>query len=368
MKPTHVLAAAAVALFVLATCSTTAVAYDQDLSYNFSTSPTASNQALASAITQLASQTPTSDPQLQSLASQLANALQSGNPAAEEAALSQLESYPNLASEAPALAALLKSTTINGDGTVNLNLGSLGSLIGAGSPGADGVPSALSGISPQLAAENMKTLLSLVSGLSSADPSLAGGLTNQLLSDLGKMSLSFPSLATLGSPVGGLKLGSLPGFGTTPLSVPGASSLGKASPIQTLEGLALPAAAAAVGVALFVFRNRLRTLFSGQTLPGGMGALELDEVPGEATPRNRVLRAFNRVLRAMSQKGVVRHRHETHREFTERCSSLPQGSQVREVSARYEKAKFTTAEVTEADASDAEESAAKVEASVRAAV
>ncbi|MDG7012912.1 MAG: DUF4129 domain-containing protein [Nitrososphaerota archaeon] len=367
MKPTRVLAAAAVALFALATCSTPAVAYDQVLSYNFSNSPTASNQALASAITQLASQTPTSDPQLQSLASQLANALQSGNPAAEEAALSQLESYPNLASEAPALAALLKSTTINGDGTVNLNLGSLGSLIGAGTPGASGVPSALSGIGPQLAAENMQTLLSLVSGLSSANPSLAGGLTNQLLSDLGKMSLSFPDLAAPNLPVGGLKLGNLPGFGTAPLSVPGTSSLVKASPIQTLESLALPAVAAAVGVALFVFRKRLRALFSGQILPGGMGALELDEVTGAATPRNRVLRAFNRMLRAMSQRGVVKQRHETHREFTARCSSLPQVSQVSAVSAHYEKAKFATAEVTEAEAADAEGNAAKVEASVRAA-
>ena len=365
MSRPRALAAAAVALFILAAFSTSAAAYDQNIPYDFATSPTASNQALASAIAALASQTSASDPQLQALAGQLANALNSGNPAAEASALSQLESYPNLASEAPALSSLLKSLTVNGDGTVNVNLGSLSSLLGAGSPSADGLPSALSGLSPQLAAENMSTLMSLIDGLSSADPSLAGSLTNQLLADEGKMSLSFPDLSNLGLPSGAPKLGGLPGFGSTPMSVPGAPALGGASALKDLTTLALAAVAAAAAVAVFAFRKRLRALFSGQVLPGPAGALELEEVAGDGTPRNRVLRAFNRMLMAMGQRGAVRQRHETHREFSARCSSLPQAAHVGALSSHYEKAKFAAADVTEAEAASAEGEAAAVEASPR---
>lgn len=351
-------AVAAAALLFLAACSMPALAYDQNIPYTFTTSPTAGAQSLQTAITQLASQTATPDPQLQSLAGQFANSLASGNPAAEASALSQLQAYPNLAAEAPALAALLKSLTINSDGSVSINPGSLSSALGAATPNPNGVPSALTAVSPQLAAQNMNTLMSLLNGLAAADPALVGALMNQLMGDLAAMALAFPNLS-----FPNLGMGSLPGFGKTPLSAPGAHSIGALSPAQTLESLAIPAVLVAAAVTLFLFRNRLRALFSGQALPGGTGALELDEVAGDSTPRNRVLRAFNRALRAMSFRGAVKRRDETHREFSQRCSGLSEGSKVRAVSGYYEKAKFSASEVTEADAAGAESEASALEAS-----
>ena len=355
-------ASLAVALLLALTASATvATAFDQKISYNFDLSPTANDQALQLAVNQLANQTTSSNPQLSSLASRFSSSLNTGNATAERSALSQLEAYPQLGTTAPALQDLLKSLSVNGDGSISVNPGLLGSLLGANSPNSQGVPSGLQGVGSQLATENMNSMISLLNGLTASNPALVGDLLGQLLNDQNQMSLGLPngSFGSIPKIQGGP--GSLPGFGASPLGGPSVGSVGSVSPSQVSDVLAASIALAVAAAFLLVTRKRVMALLRGQTLPGARTVLETDEVGLEPTPRNRVLLAFNRMLKAMSSKGTVRERHETHREFSRRCAPLPEGEPVNSVSGYYEKAKFSASEVTEQDAAKAEQEASAVE-------
>lgn len=321
-------------------------AYDNNGSTNLQQSQGVNQQLLASTVTQMASQT--NDPQLQALAAQFQQAITSGNTAAEQSALANLQNYGGLAGESPALSALLKSMTSTGNG-ITVNPSTLASLLGAFTPNSQGVPSNMLSENPAQLASDLSSIMNLMNGV---DPSLA----SQLLNEVGQMSLSIPSVSSLPS------LPSLGSKGIVGLPVKGLSVAGAGSPTDLLQELALPAAIAVVAAALFIFRNRFRGLLGGQALPTSGPTLELDEYRGPpGTPRARVINAFNRMLRTMSGRGVVRERAETHREFSTKCTDRQEGRDVKKLSGYYEKAKFSAAEVTEEDAGGAEGALSAIE-------
>lgn len=326
-----------------------AAAYDNTNSTNLQQAQGVNQQLLGSTVTQMASQT--NDPQLQALASQFQSALASGNPAAEQAALSNLQSYSKLAQDSPALSALVNSMSASGSG-ISVNPSTLASLLGAFTPTSQGIPSNMGTESPQQLESDINSLIGLLNGV---DPALV----SQLLSDLAKMGLSFPGLNSFPS---------LPSFGGLPLGAPavGGLSVGGAGGVASLSSYAIPIAIAVAAAVLFIFRNKLRALLRGQTLPGSAPVLELDEEQGDPrTARGRVIRAFNGMLKAMSLRGAVRVRSETHREFASRCRGREEGGAVGEISGYYEKAKFSASDVGEGEAASAERALSDIEGAGR---
>lgn len=328
-----------VVLLALLAAAPAVHAFDNTNSTDLQQSQTVNQQLLGTTVAQMAQQT--NDPTLQALASQFEQAMNSGDPLSEQQALANLQSYSALASDSPALSALVRSMSSTGSG-ITVNQSTLASLLGAFTPDGQGVPSNLVGENPTQLAFDMNSIVKLMGGV---DPSLA----SQLLNEMEQMSVSFPNLSSLG-PLSGLSSVSP---GALPVAAPAISAAG--SSMDLVRELAVPAAMGAAAAVLFVLRNRLRSLMRGQTLPVAPQELELEEYGGDpGTPRARVMRAFNGMLQVMSGKGVVRGRGETHREFSNRCRGRDEGPSVGRISGYFEKAKFSAAEVTEDDARESE--------------
>lgn len=328
-----------VTLLLLCLSVPVAQAFDNTNSSDLQQSQTVDPQLLGSTVAQMAQQT--SDPQLQALAAQFEQAMSSGNYNSERSALANLQSYPQLSADSPALSALVRSMTASGDG-ISVNPSTLASLLGAFSPDAQGVPSNMVAENPAQLASDLSSIMNLMNGV---DPSL----DSQLLNDLGQMSVSFPSTSSLGS-ILSLGRSGPAGLPSGPLAVGAAGP-----PSAALGELGIPVAIVVAVAVLFLLRNRLRRLMGGQTSPGTEETLELDEYEGDpGTPRARVIRAFNGMLKAMSLRGVVRARAETHREFSSRCRGRQEEAAVGSLSGYYEKARFSAAEVSDSDAGAAE--------------
>jgi len=63
----------------------------------------------------------------------------------------------------------------------------------------------------------------------------------------------------------------------------------------------------------------------------------------------------------MRGRGVPKFRHETHREFSSKCSERAEGEHIETISSLYEKAVFSGREVTPSDATLAEREGESVE-------
>jgi len=120
-------------------------------------------------------------------------------------------------------------------------------------------------------------------------------------------------------------------------------------------------AAAIIGV--FLSRNRFGRLLGSQKVPaaGEVGELEPDLGLVPNTPKERIIAIFRKSVRLMRGRGVPKFRHETHREFSSKCSERAEGEHIGTISSLYEKAVFSGTEVTPSDATLAEREGESVE-------
>ena len=351
MSRAPLLLAALLAASVLAVPA--AHAFDNGSTPNGGQNPAVNPQQFESVLSKMAANS--NDPQFSNLVSQFDAAVSSGNSAAIQSALQNLQSYASTMKNGQVVSSFLDSASV-GPGGLTVNPSTLAGLLGLNSLNSQGVPSNLVGMDPT----TMVNDLGLVAGLmGSVNPSFGASLAGVLSGLTGPGGVS----------PGGLSGVQLPSF-SSPFSG-GPPSLGQSSGTQSdlrpgpsfdLQTALVPAALVAAAVALFLLRGRLALLLRGQALPGGVPVADVPDADYDpSSPRKRILYAFSRVVRAMGVKGVIRERADTSREFSRKCGKTPQSPHVSTVSTLYEKAKFSVADVSDADAQTAETEAAMTE-------
>jgi hypothetical protein len=337
--------------FVLLSPVATVIAADDTNSGNLTPNQTLTPQQVASALTTLAQNT--NDSSIQQLLQQLNSQVKSGDNAGASSTILQLKAdslnNPNMSAS---MKALLQSLSAGKNGlTIDPQL--LSALLGANNP--NGVPSNVSNESPSRIPVDLNTLANL---LQYVDPTLASSLLGAAgqPTQVGQGQKSIPitppgiNLNKLGLPAI-----STPTFG----SVSGGVSLPAVNPVD----FAFPLLVAAAAIGVFLSRHRFGRLLGSQRVPtmGEVGVVEPDLGVAPSTPKERIIFIFHKSVRLMSGRGVPKFRHETHREFSSKCSERPEGENIGTISSLYEKAVFSGNEVTPSDATLAEREGESVE-------
>jgi uncharacterized protein YneF (UPF0154 family) len=337
--------------FVLISPVATVFAADDTNSGNLTPNPTLTPQQVASALTTLGQNT--NDSNIQQLLQKLNSQLSSGDNAGASSTILQLKADSNNPNMSASMKALLQSIS-SGQNGLTLDPQLLSSLLGANTPTANGVPSNLRNESPSRIPVDLNTLANL---LQYVDPTLASSLlgeAGQPTQSVGQKSI--PSITPPGINLNkiGLPTISTPSFGSV-----GGVSLPSVNPLD----FAFPLLFAAAIIGAFLSRHRFMRLLGSQTVPamGEVGELEADLVLAPNTPKERVIAIFRKSVRLMRGRGVPKFRHETHREFSSKCSERPEGEHIGTISSLYEKAVFSGAEVTPSDATLAEREGESVE-------
>src|SRR2546422_5851701 len=338
--------------FVLLSPVAAVLAADDSNSGNLTPNPTLTPQQVASALTALGQGT--NDSSIQQLLQQLNSQVSSGNSAGAASTILQLKADSNNPNMSPAMKALLQSISSGNNGlTIDPKL--LSSLLGANNPTANGVPSNLHE-SPSRIPVDLGTLANL---LQYVDPTLASTLLGEAgqPTQVGQGPKTIPSITPPGINLN--KLGfpaiSTPTFG----SVGGGLSLPTVNPAD----FAFPLLLVVAMVGVFLSRHRFGRLLGSQRVPaiGEVGVLEPDLEVAPNTPKGKIIAIFRKSVRLMRGRGVPKFRHETHREFSSKCSDRPEGEHIGTISSLYEKAVFSGTEVTPSDATLAEREGESVE-------
>src|SRR5438309_4394752 len=312
--------------FVLLSPVAAVLAADDSNSGNLTPNPTLTPQQVASALTALGQGT--NDSSIQQLLQQLNSQVSSGNSAGAASTILQLKADSNNPNMSPAMKALLQSISSGNNGlTIDPKL--LSSLLGANNPTASGVPSNLHE-SPSRIPVDLGTLANL---LQYVDPTLASTLLGEAgqPTQVGQGPQTIPSITPPGINLN--KLGfpaiSTPTFG----SVGGGLSLPALNPAD----FAIPLLVAAAIIGVFLSRNRFVRLLGPQSVPaaGEIGELEPDLGLVPNTPKERIIAIFRKSVRLMRGRGVLKLRHETHREFSSKCSEWPEGERIGIISFFY---------------------------------
>ncbi len=332
----------------------TVFAADDSNSGNLTPTPTLTPQQLSSALTTLGQGT--NDSSIQQLLQQLSSQVKSGDNAGASSTILQLkadsQNSPNMSAS---MKALLQSISSGKNGlTIDPQL--LSTLLGANTPTANGVPSNLRNESPSRIPVDLATLANL---LQYVDPTLA----SSLLGEAGQPTQGGQG-GQKGIPI------APPGINLNKLSLPtvstptfGSVGSGAALPAVNPADFAFPLLFAAAIIGLFLSRHRFGKLLGSQRVPAmeELGVLEPDLGVTPNTPKERVIAIFRRSVRLMRGRGVPKFRHETHREFSSKCSERPEGEHIGTISSLYEKAVFSGNEVTPNDATLAEREGEAVE-------
>ncbi len=330
---------------------TAVFAADDSNSGNLSPNPTLNPQQLASTLSTLGQGV--NDSNVQKLLNQFNSQVKSGNTTGADSALLQLKSdAQNNPKVSASLKALLQSVSVGQNGfTVDPAL--LSALLGENSNTGNGVPTNLKNESPAQLSLDLNTLANL---LQYVDPNLASAL------------LGAGGGVSQGSGGPGLSIAP-PGINPNTLSLPavipplvgsvGGSSLPALNPAEII----FPVVVIIAIVAIFFSRSRLGRMLGSQRLPGEdeMGMQEPDFESNPGSPRGRIVGVFRRTVRIMKERGVAKLKHETHREFSSKCSDRPEGQRVGTIASLYEKALFSGKEVTESEATLAENEAESLE-------
>lgn len=339
------LAAIAAVITILLLLAPLAVrAADDSNSQNLASSPTVSPQQLSSSLNSLAQGF--NDTNFQQQLSQFNAQLSSGNLNGAASTLVQLQADAQANPNTPAsLNALLQSLNIGSNGaSIDPNL--LSSLLGLSNTNPYGVSGKLANESPTKVSVDLATLANLLQG---TDPSLA----SQLLRQASQAGLTTAPL----------------GFGAIrppQISAPLISSAAQNGlPGLDAQSLLFPFVIIAAVAAVYLSRNRVRTLVGKQVVPGAAEPVD-DGSYGDldpSNPRHRIMLAFGRTVRIMRTKGVSKLRSETHREFSSKCEGSPSASYVSKISQQYERAKFSTLPVFPSDADDVQKEVETLESS-----
>ena len=339
--------------FVLLSPVATVFAADDTNSGNLTPNPTLTPQQVASALNALGQGM--NDSSIQKLLQQLNSQLSSGNNAGASSTILQLKADSNNPNMSASMKALLQSISEGKNGlTVDPQL--LSALLGANSPTPNGVPSNLRNESPSRIPVDLNTLANL---LQYVDPTLASSLLGAAgqPTQVAQGQKGIPPIIPPGINLNklGLPAISTPTFG----SVGGGVSLPALNPAD----FAIPLLVAAAIIGVFLSRNRFVRLLGPQSVPaaGEIGELEPDLGLVPNTPKERIIAIFRKSVRLMRGRGVPKFRHETHREFSSKCSERAEGEHIGTISSLYEKAVFSGTEVTPSDATLAEREGESVE-------
>jgi len=339
--------------FVLLSPVAAVLAADDSNSGNLTPNPTLTPQQVASALTALGQGT--NDSSIQQLLQQLNSQVSSGDSAGAASTILQLKADSNNPNMSASMRALLQSISSGNNGlTIDPKL--LSSLLGANNPTPNGVPSNLTSESPSRIPVDLSTLANL---LQYVDPTLASTLLGEAgqPTQVGEGPKTIPSITPPGINLNklGLPAISTPTFG----SVGGGVSLPAVNPAE----FAFPLLLVAAMVGVFLSRHRFGRLLGSQKVPamGEVGVLESDLEVAPNTPKGRIIAIFRKSVRLMRGRGVPKFRHETHREFSSKCSERPEGEHIGTISSLYEKAVFSGTEVTPSDATLAEREGESVE-------
>jgi hypothetical protein len=289
------------------------------------------------------------------LLQQLNAQVKSGDTAGAASTILQLkadsQNNPNMSAS---MKALLQSISSGKNGlTIDPQL--LSALLGANSPTANGVPSGLRNESPSRIPVDLNTIANL---LQYVDPTLA----STLLGEAGQPTLGGQGPKSIPITPPGINLNKL---GFPAISTPTFGSVGGGVGLPTVNpaDFAFPLLVVAAIIGVFLSRHRFGRLLGSQRFPamGEVGELEPELEVAPNTPKERVIAIFRKSVRLMRGRGVPKFRHETHREFSSKCSERPEGEHIGTISSLYEKAVFSGTDVTPSDATLAEREGESVE-------
>src|SRR2546425_2236043 len=339
--------------FVLLSPLATVFAADDTNSGNLTPNPTLTPEQVASALTALGQGT--NDSSIQQLLQQLNSQVSSGNNAAASSTILQLKADSNNPSMSASMKALLQSISAGKNGlTVDPQL--LSALLGANNPTPNGVPSNLRNESPSRIPVDLNTLANL---LQYVDPTLA----SSLLGEAGQptqVPQGQKGIPPITPPAINLNKLGLPAISTPTF---GSAGHGVPLPARNPADFASSLLAAGPTITGCPSRDRFGRLLGSQKSPaaGEVGELEADPGLVPNTPKERIIAIFRKSVRLMRGRGVPKFRHETHREFSSKCSERPEGEHIETISSLYEKAVFSGNEVTPSDATLAEREGESVE-------
>ena len=235
-----------------------------------------------------------------------------------------------------------------------------------GDPNQDGIPAGLTGMDPARAAADLLSLADLMKGI---DPSEALSLAqeSQQIRDLLSGSLGGSPSGTGGIPtLPPIQINGLNG-GRFVTKLPNVSpGLGAGFQLGKIDLISIaPIIIAVIGLAILVMKRSTLARWSRRITPSSPKKTGKPEKSDKGlnlrNPRDLVIYYFRKTVAAMHKKGVPRLIFETHREFSDKCSTRPERRPVGQVSSLYEKAMFSGGEVTQTDVEEAKESSLRVE-------
>ncbi len=297
------------------------------------------------------------DPNFKQLLNQFENQANTGDYADAQNTLSKLKDFVG-SPEGKNLPSTLKDLVQNlnvGPGGLSVDWKNLSNVLGVGSENNVGVPKGLLGMNPADAGVDLKTIAGLSQGL---DPSLAGDLLNDS--------------TWIGQNLGGDQgLHGIPGLTIPDVKAPPIGPLGGQSPIPSVQApglssgfavgrlepssLVIPGAILATVIGLVLFAKMRPGIFGRQKVPGSKVPLADDSLTGldRGNPKQTIIYYFRKAVRIMTGRGVPRFMHETHREFSCKCTGKPEREHIGRISSLYEKAMFSGREVTASEAGEA---------------